>query len=125
KPLGCAVVNIFKAIDRPSRGKSEGVLLQQVKRYSEQNHILHQKRNVPDHGGKSACRRRPAIRHDGMIVIVHKNVKTDPNAPSTPSFLFQNPANNNAPNSHSETPKKYVAPFTPKTGYIQKMRGPC
>src|ERR1700740_1456998 len=42
----------------------------------------------------------------GMIVIVVMNVATDPRAPSIPNFLFQNPANSNAPNSHSETPRK-------------------
>jgi hypothetical protein len=42
----------------------------------------------------------------GMIVIVDINVATDPRAPRTPNFLFQNPANSNAPNTYSETPKK-------------------
>ena len=41
-----------------------------------------------------------------------------------PSFLFQNPANNSAQNTHSETPKNQLAPRMPKTGYIQKISGP-
>ena len=41
----------------------------------------------------------------GMIVTVHRKVTTEPRAPRTPNFLFQNPANNSAPNSHSETPR--------------------
>src|SRR5580704_2505103 len=42
----------------------------------------------------------------GMIVTVHKKDATAPRAPRTPNFLFQNPASNNAPNSHSEMPRK-------------------
>ena len=62
---------------------------------------------------------------NGMAVTVQRKLTIEPKAPSMPNFLFQNPTNNNAPKSHSETPRKYVAPLMPNTGNIQKMRGPC
>src|SRR6266481_6244931 len=43
---------------------------------------------------------------NGMIVDVAMKLPHAPKAPRTPSFLFQNPANKNAPSSHSETPKR-------------------
>src|SRR5215470_14497782 len=60
----------------------------------------------------------------GMIVMVARKEKHEPRAPRIPNFLFQNPANKRAPNPHSATPKNQVAPRTPKTGYIQAIRGP-
>src|SRR6266436_394048 len=48
----------------------------------------------------------------------------EPSAPRMPNFLFQNPRNRSAQISHSETPKNQLAPRMPKTGYIQKIRGP-
>src|SRR5262245_24943882 len=60
----------------------------------------------------------------GMIVTVAMKEKDEPRAPRIPSFLFQNPANNRAQNPHSATPKNQVAPRTPKSGYIQEIRGP-
>jgi|SRR5215467_13030249 len=60
----------------------------------------------------------------GMIVTVARKVRHDPRAPRIPNFLFQNPANNNAPNPHSAIPKKYVAPRIPNREYIQKIKGP-
>jgi hypothetical protein len=41
-----------------------------------------------------------------MIVEVAVKVPQEPKAPRIPRFLFQNPANRSAPNSHSEIPKK-------------------
>src|SRR5258706_5628540 len=61
---------------------------------------------------------------NGIMVLVVIMLAHAPRAPRIPSFLFQNPANKSAPNSHCETPKKNVAPRTPKTGYIQKIMGP-
>ena len=46
---------------------------------------------------------------NGMIVTVATNEATEPSAPRMPSFLFQNPANNSAQNTHSETPKNQLA----------------
>src|SRR5262247_1797697 len=60
----------------------------------------------------------------GMIVTVAMNEPQAPRAPRMPNFLFQNPANKSAPNSHSDTPKNQLAPRMPNTGYIQKIRGP-
>src|SRR4029077_3072671 len=60
----------------------------------------------------------------GMIVEVAIIEKHKPRAPRILNCLFQNPASSSAPNSHSENPRKYVAPRTPKRGYNQKMRGP-
>src|SRR6478672_7971938 len=61
---------------------------------------------------------------NGMMVTVDTNVAHEPRAPRIPNFLFQNPRNRSAAISHSETPKNQLAPRLPKTGYIQKMRGP-
>src|SRR5882672_11584583 len=61
---------------------------------------------------------------NGMIDVVDTNEEIPPSAPRTPAFLFQNPQNRRAPNNHSETPRNQVAPRMPKTGYIQKIRGP-
>src|SRR5262249_21804392 len=60
----------------------------------------------------------------GMIVIGDMKEKHEQRAPRMPHFLVQNPANKSAPNPHSATPKNQVAPRTPKTGYIQEIRGP-
>src|SRR5258708_1365241 len=43
---------------------------------------------------------------NGMMVTVPTNVAHEPRAPRIPNFLFQNPRNKSAPNSHSETPKE-------------------
>src|ERR1700736_6365199 len=61
---------------------------------------------------------------NGMIVMVIMNVTHEPRAPRIPNFLFQNPKNKSAPNNHSEIPKNQLAPWMPKTGYIQEIRGP-
>src|SRR6266481_3102293 len=61
---------------------------------------------------------------NGIIVMVIMNVTHEPRAPRIPNFLFQNPKNKSAPNNHSETPKNQLAPWMPKTGYIQEIRGP-
>ena len=61
---------------------------------------------------------------NGMIVMVIKNVTHEPRAPRIPNFLFQNPKNKSAPNNYSETPRNQLAPWMPKTGYIQEIRGP-
>jgi hypothetical protein len=42
---------------------SGDILLQQVERHRQQNHILHQEGDVPPHRRKPAHRRSPAIRH--------------------------------------------------------------
>src|SRR5262249_29141127 len=60
----------------------------------------------------------------GMMVTVPIIAKQQPRAPSTPAFLFQNPQNMRAANSHSEAPRNQVAPRVPKTGYSQKISGP-
>src|SRR5260370_38319100 len=60
----------------------------------------------------------------GMMVTVPIKEKTQPRAPRIPAFLFQNPQNKSAANSHSETPKNQLAPWMPKTGYSQKISGP-
>jgi len=60
----------------------------------------------------------------GIIVKVATKEKHAPSAPRIHNFLFQKPRNNSPANSHSDTPRKYVAPRIPKTGYIQKIRGP-
>src|SRR5215471_16215997 len=60
----------------------------------------------------------------GMIVMVARKEKQEPRAPRMPHVLFQNPANKSALNPHSATPNNRVAPRTPKTGYIQEIRGP-
>jgi hypothetical protein len=60
----------------------------------------------------------------GMIVTVITKVTVEPAAPSTPSFLFQNPRNRRVPNTYSDTPRNQLAPRMPKIGYNQKMRGP-
>ena len=60
---------------------------------------------------------------NGIIVTVMINVTQEPAAPRIPNFLFQNPKNRSAPNNHSETPKNQLAPWTPKMGYIQDIRG--
>jgi hypothetical protein len=80
------------------------ILFEEVEGNGQQDHIFHEEGNVADHRRESASRLRPAIRMKGMIVTVVMKVTTDPRAPKTPSFLFQKPANNNAPKSHSETP---------------------
>jgi hypothetical protein len=41
----------------------------------------------------------------GMVLVATK-LKQEPSAPRIPSFFFQNPANNSAPNSHSATARK-------------------
>src|SRR4029453_10522859 len=61
---------------------------------------------------------------NGIMVTAATNEANKPRAQRMPSFLFQNPANNSAPNNHSETPKNQLAPRMPKTGYIQKISGP-
>src|SRR5260370_4263844 len=108
------------------RGKrrSHNILLQQIDRYSEENHVLHQKRNIARHRRKP-CSRIPAVGHewddgDG----VEANVTHEPRAPRMPNFLFQNPRNRSAQISHSDTPENQLAPRIPRTGYIQKIRGP-
>src|SRR6516164_7076239 len=60
----------------------------------------------------------------GMIVMVITKVTHEPRAPRIPNFLFQKPNNKSAPNNHSEAPKNQLAPWMPKTGYIQEIRGP-
>src|SRR5258708_2750423 len=61
---------------------------------------------------------------NGIMVNVAMKEKHEPIAPRIPNFLFQNPRNNNRPKAHSATPRKKHAPRTPKTGYIQNIRGP-
>ena len=46
------------------RHPHDEVLLQQVERRREQNHVLHQERDVIGHCWKAAGRRGPAIRHE-------------------------------------------------------------
>src|SRR5438874_2460595 len=41
-----------------------GILLQQVERYGQENHVLHQERNVASHRRKSAGGRSPPVRHE-------------------------------------------------------------
>src|SRR5258707_4134686 len=60
----------------------------------------------------------------GMIVMVMIKVRQDPAAPRTPNSLFQKPKSKSAPNSHSDTPRNQLEPWTPKTGYIQEISGP-
>jgi hypothetical protein len=48
---------------------------------------------------------------NGIIVTVIIKVTHEPAAPRIPNFLFQNPKNKSAPNSHSETPKNQLAPL--------------
>ena len=55
---------------------------------------------------------------NGMIVTVVMKVTVEPRVPRIPNFLFQNPENKSAAMSHSDAPKKRVAPQrTPKAGY--------
>jgi hypothetical protein len=61
---------------------------------------------------------------NGIIVAVIMTVTAEPAAPRIPNFLFQNPKNKSVPNNHYEHPKNQLAPRMPKTGYIQKIRGP-
>lgn len=100
------------------------VLLQEVEGNGKQDHIFHQKSDVSDHCGESARRCCPAIRHEGDDRDRRDEGSHRSEGPKTPSFLFQKPASNNAPNSHSEISRKYVEPLMPKTGCIQKMRDP-
>src|SRR5262249_35900496 len=44
---------------------SNKILFDQVDRNSKQNHIFHQKSNIPDHCRKSSGRLGPAVRHKG------------------------------------------------------------
>ena len=41
-----------------------------------------------------------------------------------PALGFQNPQIRSAAVSHSETPRNQLAPWRPKTGYIQEVSGP-
>jgi len=54
-----------------------------------------------------------------MMKVTH-----DPRAPRTPNCLFLNPKKISAPNNHSQTSKNQLAPWRPKTGYIQEISGP-
>jgi len=58
---------------------------------------------------------------NGMMVTVIRKVTQEPSAPRIPSLLSQNPSNNSAPNSHSETLRNQLAPRAPKTGYISGL----
>jgi hypothetical protein len=88
------------------------ILLQQVDRYCQKNHVFQEERNISCHSRKPSSW-IPSIRHNGIIVTVTAKVTVDPSAPRTPSLLFQKPKNKSAPKIHSETPSNQLAPWIP------------
>ncbi len=59
-----------------------------------------------------------------MMVTIVTNVATERMAPRTPALGFQKPQIRSAAVSHSETPRKELAPWRPNTGYTQNVSGP-
>src|ERR1700756_1506702 len=77
----------------PDRCYSGGILLQQIKRHSRISSFI-RKATLPTIAGNPPADAAHPSGIKGMILTVHRKVTTEPRAPSTPSFLFQNPANN-------------------------------
>ena len=107
-----------------SRISPTNVLPQKIEREGRQNDVLHQEGPLPVIAGKPPAATSQPSGMNGMIVTVAIKVPVEPRAPRTPIRLSQKPASNSEPKVHSETPRKWLAPAWPKTGYSHQINGP-
>src|SRR5262249_32377351 len=100
------------------------ILLQQIDGDSERTTSFIRKGTLPVIAGNPPADAARPSGIKGMIVTVVMKVATEPMAPRTPAFLFQNPKNKSAPNNHSETPKNQLGTRMPTSWYAHEASVP-